>query len=179
MDIHPITETELRDFWSETVEGLIKQEKGAAYLGTPTAIANEYHDGDGTSILVVNKPPIASVQSLVLDTGYSYPVADYEVLNNIIRLKTGTFPEGSLNVAVSYTSGTTANVDPVIRLCAATMIVAMINYRSRAGADGSIKFAQNEVREGSRSPNVNVGLITHLRSIMKQLLRKDKVRISG
>lgn len=174
--IHPIDEAELQDFWSETVEGLIRQHKGTPHLGEPLAIANEYHDGDGSNVLVVDKPPIASVSSLAVN-GASLTSSDYIVSNNIIKLVSQTFPEGTANVIVSYSSGSSANVDPVVRFCAATMIVAIINYKGRAGAEGSIKMAQRDTRYGSQTPNVNTGLIAHLKGIMEQILRREKVRI--
>lgn len=177
-DLYPIAEADLRDFWSETVEGLIKQYMGAPYLGAPTSISGEYYNGDGTPILVVKSPPIQSVQSLVAD-GSSYSSSEYLLSENTITLKNGVFPVGTGNITLTYTSGNLANVDPVVRLCAATMVVAMINYRGRAGADSSLKFAQAETREGEKSANINVGLVSHLRSIMHTMLRRKKVKISG
>jgi len=167
--IHPINESELQDFWSETVEGLIRQYKGTPNLGVPTAITGEVHNGDGSNILVVRQPPIVSVESLLVNDA-AYSAGDYKVKDLTIQLASQKFPDGTANVVVSYTSGSTANVDAVVRFCAATMIVAIINYRGRAGADGSIKFAQADVRMGKRSPNVNTGLIAHLTGIMAQMV---------
>lgn len=176
MDLHPISEPDLKDSWSEMVEGLIRDHMGALYLGTTSVISSEYHNGDGTDTLVVNKPPIVSVQSLYVN-GASYTASYYIVFENRIQLIEGVnFPVGRGNVVISYTSGS-ATVDDQIRLTAAVMIVAIINFKGRQGADGSLKYAQASQREGEPTPVRSVGLINHLKAIMKESLKREKVMI--
>lgn len=178
MALYPIDEANLNDIWSELVEGLIRTYKGTPYLGVATAIVDEYHNGfGGSDIIVVNKPPIASVQALTVD-GAILSSSDYIVFQNRIQLIGRTINEGRLNVIISYTSGTlSTSDDPNVRFAAATMIIACINYAGRMGADTSIKWGMTENKEGSPSPNINVGLVTHVRAIMKGMLKREKVRI--
>ncbi len=173
-NLHPIAETELQDQWSEQVEALIRQHLGTPYLGTTQSITEELHSGDDTSILRVNKPPIISVSELKINT-VTITAADYAVFPTYIQLKSQTFIDGTLNVSVSYVSGG-ITVDPTIKLAAAAMIIAIINYNRRMGADGSIRWGRPEERLGEETPNRNPGLTSHLTIIMKRLLRRKRVR---
>lgn len=175
-DIHPIPQSELKDSWSEMVEGMIRLHMGEPYLGSTQAITDEYHDGDGTRLLWVRKPPIVSVESISV-AGASLTAADYVVFQNFVQLKDRYFTAGNLNVTISYTSGAPV-VDDNIRLCAAAMIVAIINYRKRQGADASLKWGSGlDMKAGEETPNTNVGLTSHLSRIMKQTLKRRRARV--
>lgn len=175
MSLIPIKESEIEDFWSEAVEGMIRQHLGMPYLGKTQAITGEKHNGDGTIVLRVNKPPIDSVSSLVVD-GATLLASDYHIFTTHIQLKYLTFTEGSLNVEINYTSGTTA-IDSHIRLCAAAMIVAIVNYRRRFGADASIKWGTADQKQGESTPMAQQGLTEHLVNIMKKTLKRSRVRV--
>lgn len=172
--VHPIPASELRDEWSEMVEALIRQHMDTPYLGKSQTITNEYHNGDGTNLLRVAKPPIMSLTSLYINE-VPLTASDYVVFDSYIELKAQTFPDGVLNVQVSYISGT-SDVDDVVRLAAVAMVIAIINYRKSWGSDASLKWGDAEQR-GERSPNYNVGLTSHLQTIMKRLLRRDRLRV--
>ena len=168
--IHPILESELKDDWSNVVEALIRQHMGEPYLGLSQVITSEYYDGDGTYILRVKNPPIISVQSLYIND-VLISSGDYVVFDSYIELRSEIFPEGVLNVKLSYTSGS-IGVDDVVRLTAVAMIIAIINYRKRWGSDASLKWGDAEQKAGEQSPNYNVGLTSHLVTIMRRLLRR-------
>jgi hypothetical protein len=256
--IHNIAKSELKDFWSESVEALIREYTRLPFLGKPSAVLNELHDGDGTNTLKINVPPISSIQQLMVD-GNSISEANYTFSGQIISLSTGTFTSGSHNVVVSYftltnvisneqhdgdgthilrvryppisrvillqvdpyspldnaelnayTFGSTDylvfptyielrygyifprgklniivsyesaahDVDPIVRLTAASMIVAFANYRGRMGADSSLKWGKEPSKKaGESSPNQEIGLTAHLNSIMRSMLKRGKVRI--
>jgi hypothetical protein len=176
IDIFPATESELLDSWSDMVEALIRQHLGEAYLGTSQAVVSEYHNGDGSSVLRVSKPPIISVSALRIND-VALLATDYGVFEGIVQLRYETFPAGVLNVEVDYVSGSTA-VDYTVRLAAASMIVAIINYRRRHGADASLKWSGGEQKTGEETPNQDLGLTSHLAGIMKQVLRRPRVRVS-
>lgn len=173
VSIHPVPVADLQDGWSEMVEGLIREYMDMPYYADPTAVTNEKHSGDGSNLLVVRRPPIISVTSLLVSDASLQP-SDYVVFPNHVLLKNQTFPEGSLNVDISYQSGT-AEVSQSVRLAAIAMIVAIINYRKRYGADSSIKWSSNDTKAGEESPNLNVGLTSHLTQIMKRLLKRSKI----
>jgi hypothetical protein len=174
MSIHPITEAEIKDEWSDMVEGLIRQHMGQPFLGTSSAIVDEWHNGDGSNFLKPYKLPILSVTSLSIN---DLPIAlsDCVSFDSYIALQSQTFPEGVLNVRISYTSGT-LEVPETVRLAATTMIVAIINYRRRAGADSSIKWGSADQKAGEDTPNAQIGLTSHLVRIMKQILRRPTLR---
>jgi len=176
ISIHPFPADELDDFWSDVVEALIKQHLGTPHLGESIAVTNETHDGDGTNMLVVRKPPIISVQDVRV-SGVALIPGDYVVYPHHIALIAQTFPEGVLNAQIDYTSGD-PTVDPTVQLTAASMIAAIINYRQRYGADSTIKWATGEQEMGESTPNMNVGLTSHLKQIMKRMLRRERIRAS-
>ena len=183
LSIHPTQENVLQDFWSDAVESMIRLHLGNPSLGLTETVTDELHDGANTALLILHRPPVLSVQK-VLVLGSEVSPSNYRIFPNGIELLTGYFPEGHLNVSVSYTNGSVVDpltgistVDPLIRLTAAAMIVAIVNYRGRAGADASIKWGQAQVKEGSPSGNSDGGLTSHLQNIMRRMLPHARIRV--
>jgi hypothetical protein len=174
--LHPISETVLKDEWSDYVEGLIREYLEEPYLGLSQAVENEYHDGDGTVLLRVKKPPIISVESILIND-VSLLTSDYVVFESYVQLKAQVFPEGNLNVVISYTSGSTT-VSFSVQLTAIAMIVAIANYWGRGGADTSLKWSSGDQKAGEESANKQIGLASHLMGIMKKMLRRPYIRFS-
>lgn len=172
---HPIPITELRDEWSTLVEGLIRDHLGQSYLGLDEPIADEWHNGDGSPFLRPKHAPILSVDSLAIN-GSSLQPSDYVVFDQYIQLRSQVFPRGNLNVRLSYSVGSTS-IDPVVRLAAVSMIIAVINYRKRAGSDSSLKWSGIDQRVGEESPATSEGLMKHLRDIMLSILKRPKLRV--
>jgi hypothetical protein len=176
VEMHPCQEADLQDSWSDMVEDLIRQHMGQPYLGDSQVILDEYHSGTGLKVLLVNKSPILTVESVVIGN-VTLAATDYTCSDDAIVLFSRTFTEGWMNVKISYTSGT-STVDNVTRLAATAMIVAVLNYRKRYGADSSMKWAQfTEQKAGEETANANFGLTTHLNGIMRQVLRRPSVRV--
>jgi len=175
VNMYPIPMGELEDSWSIHVEGLIRQHLGTPYLGAEVIVTGEVHNGDGTPYLRVKNPPIVSVEDVRIN-GVSVLATDYIVQKNIIQLESELFPQGNANVEIDYTCGGT-DVDPVISLAAASMVIAIINYKKRYGADSSIKWSTAENQTGENTASTNIGLPKHLRDIMRQLLRRDNPRV--
>ncbi len=176
VSIHPFPPDELQDFWSNSVESLIKEHMGTPNLGESVVVVNETYDGDGTNLLIVRQPPIISVEDIRI-SGVAITGASYVVYKNRVALTKQSFPKGLLNVQIDYTSGDAA-VSPTVRLVAAAMIAAIINYKQRFGADSTIKWATGEQELGESTPNMNVGLTSHLKQIMKRMLRRERIRAS-
>lgn len=174
--IHPYPVADLKDFWSEVVEALIKEHLGTPHLGESIVITNETHSGDFTTVLIVRKPPIVSVEELRI-SATAMVSTGYVVFQNHIELIAQRFPEGILNVQVDYTSGD-ETVSPTVKLTAAAMIAAMINYKERYGADSTYKWSVGDQEAGETTPNLNVGLTSHLRTIMRRMLRRERIRAS-
>jgi len=175
MAFHPIPVAEIRDEWSDMVEGLIREHLGQEYLGLNQVITDEWHSGDGTNILKVRHSPIVSVESVSVNDAV-LTASDYVVFTGFIQLKAQTFPVGTLNVKVSYTSGS-SDMDPIVRLAATTMVIAIINYRKRAGADSSLRWSSTDQKTGEESPNSTLGLVGHLKSIMKGVLKRPGLKV--
>lgn len=169
-----MTPASLKDEWSDMVESLIREYMRAPYYGLSQAITDEYHNGDGSSVLIVKKAPIISVEALSVD-GSAYQSSDYVVFPGYVELKGQTFPEGRLNVKISYTSGTTS-VEGYVKICAATMIVAIINYNRRMGSDAGLKWAEPDNKVRTENPTNRYGLMSHLKAIMKQSLPRQRLR---
>lgn len=175
IDIHPCQDEDLKDNWSEMVESMIRQHLGTPYLGDEEVISEELHSGDGTSMLAVRKPPIVSVSEIKVND-LTLTAAEYVVFESYVQLRYETFPVNVLNVSISYTSGG-LTIDPQVQLCAAAMVVAIINYKSRMGADASLKWGDPERKTGEETPNLNVGLTSHLQTIMRRTLRRKRIRV--
>lgn len=174
-NLFPIAEADLKDDWSMMVEAMIRQYMGQPSLGEIDIVVNDYYDGDGTALLRLRKTPIMSIQSLSID-GLTLSSGDYVVYPTHVVLLYHTFTKGRMNILVSYTAGTTS-VDPVVRLAATSMIIAMINYQRKAGSDASLKWGVDNTKVGEPSPNVNIGLGTHLNKIMKNILKRPRVMV--
>ena len=133
-------------------------------------------------MLILRHLPIISVSSLSLDEE-SISASDYLVNKTSIQLKgERVFNEGNLNVSVTYLSGGGVDengliADPLIRLTAAAMVVAIANYKGRAGADSSLKWGNADQKEGNSTATFDIGLTSHLRKIMKNMLRRSRLRI--
>jgi hypothetical protein len=173
MSIHPVNDSDLEDQWSDEIEGLIRKYKRSPNLGRTETITDEIHNGDGTPVLHVKKPPISSITSLSVND-VLLTASDYVVFENYIILKAQSFPKGLVNIKVSYVSGTSV-VDADIKLTAAAMIIAIYNYKRRMGSDASLKWGSPDNKVGEETPNVNVGLTSHLRQIMRRMLQKDRI----
>ncbi len=176
LSIHPFPPDELQDFWSDSVEELIRTHMGTPNLGESIVLTNETYDGDGTNVLIVRQPPIISVEDIRI-SGVALTGAEYVVYQNHVALTNQSFPRGLLNVQIDYTSGDTT-VSPSVRLTASAMIAAILNYRQRYGADSTLKWATGEQQIGESTPNMNVGLTSHLTQIMKRMLRRERIRAS-
>jgi hypothetical protein len=177
--LYPIEESDLLAIHSDLVEGLIREYMGAPYLGTTSVITDEYYNGNGSDTLMVKKPLIVSVQSLMIDSAVVDP-STYIVGTHKIQLLSGVFTAGRANIILDYTSGSSI-VPTSVRMAAISMMIALINYQGRQGADGSIIWgvpAETTQEGGERSPSFNIGLISHLKRIMVGLLKREKVRIS-
>ena len=182
ISIHPTSEAALPDLWSDAVEQLIREHLSKPSLGLSQATVTESYSGDGTPALFLRQLPIISVSSLSIDGG-DIPSTEYIVNKTGIQL-TGerTFTQGNLNIEVTYETGGGVDesgliTDPLIRLTAAAMVVAIANYRGRAGADSSLKWGNAEQKEGNSTPTFDIGLTSHLRKIMKNMLRRSRLRI--
>jgi hypothetical protein len=180
ISIHPISEAQLPDLWSDAVEQLIREHLGQPGLGLAQNLYTESYSGDGTPVLTLRHLPIISVSSLSID---DEQITDYTVTKTGIQLNGELeFTPGNLNVSVTYVAGGGLDTsgliaDPLIRLTAAAMVVAIANYRGRAGADSSIKWGNADQKEGNSTPTFDVGLTSHLRKIMKNMLRRSRLRI--
>ncbi len=176
ISIHPYPADDLKDFWSNSVESLIKEHMGTPNLGESIVVANETYDGDGTNVLIVRQPPIISVEAIRI-SGVTLVVNAFVVYQNHVALVSEYFSEGLLNVQIDYTSGD-PTVSGTVQLIAAAMIAAIINYKQRYGADSTIKWATGDQEMGESTPNLNVGLTSHLKQIMKRMLRRERIRAS-
>jgi len=174
--------TTIPDSWSDMVEGLIRSFTGFSDLGNTSAEYTDCKSGDGTALLRTRHSPIIAVSSVTID-GAAVDADNLYVGEYFIELKNGlTFTRGIRNVEITYTAGE-GTVPEDIRLAAATMIVAINNYDARGGADASLKFStmvddgRDHTRGGEASPVDRMGLVSHLKGIMRTTIYKRQLRI--
>jgi hypothetical protein len=114
-EIPPTLERQIK-FWIGVASAQI-----AGYCRTsfsPVVITNELYDGDGTDMLTLKSSPILSLQAVTVDTvaldvstlrAYREYIRFYQndMTNPFLGQWAGIFPEGTQNIAVSYTAGYT------------------------------------------------------------------------
>jgi hypothetical protein len=81
-----------------------------------------------------------------------------------------------MNIMITYTAGS-LEIPFSVRLAAMTMVAAMINYKRRAGADGSLKWGNVDKKLGNSLPISDIGLVKHLKTIMMTILKRDRPRL--
>ena len=174
--IYKIDEASLKDFWSETVESMIKGYLRAPYIGEAPVSITEKHSGRGISSIGLNSPPVVEVTSLSVQ-GTEVEQGRYENLQTLVVLTDGSvFPKGVLNVSVTYLSGG-KDIPKKVSLAAATMIAAIATYEGRAGTDGTLRYGDLPPYLGGETAVRNMGLIAHLEAIMHTMLDKYKLRV--
>lgn len=189
-----VAEGDLQDEWSDMVEDMITDYMGYEYIGETQEIADEAHDGSGTSKLFVKHPPIVSVGKLEIGTSTksllsasSYKVYDHYVelvswpqsrVQEALRGPRNIFPQGEQNVVITYTSGL-ATVPAKVKLCAATMLAEIAHFSQRGSAQGAIKYRPPERVDGERQPIAQrYGLLGALNMIMQEALDKKEFSIA-
>jgi len=80
----------------------------ATYCGRQFAVADysEYHDGDGSDVLLLKQRPVAEVFALS-DEGAEIEADDFVVYpeSGMVRLKSGVFGRGARNIYAGYRAG--------------------------------------------------------------------------
>lgn len=174
--LHGMSIDDLRDFWSETAEAFLVEHTGNHGLLGDLTIEDEIYTGNGAVAIVVKKPPILSVQEVSIND-YVVPSGDYVFNTHTITLKYGEFSANApANVKLSYTAGV-SQVDAQYRFACAAMVAAIANHEGRKGADTTIRWATLPTQAGGSTANLNVGLVTNMKAIMKQSVRRTKVRV--
>jgi len=180
--IYKIPQASLDDFWSDTVESMIRGYLRAPYLGLDATVIIEKHSGDNTPVIALNNVPVTGVSSISVRVGSAIEKAvmdssRYDIITTGVALIDGTvFPKGILNIEVTYTTGG-VEVAPKVSLAAATMVASIAIYEGRAGTDGSLKYGDLPTFLGGDSSVKDVGMVTYLKYIMTEMLDKHQVRI--
>lgn len=174
--IYKINESMLDDFWSDTVESMIRSYIRAPYLGLSEVTITERHSGDRSPVISLNNPPVTGVSSVKVN-GSVIDASRYSFVSTAVALTDGkSFPEGILNLEVTYTTGG-GDVPSKVQLAAATMVASIAIFEGRAGSDGSIKYGDLPEFLGGDTAVKDVGLVTYLKYIMTSMLDKYQIRI--
>jgi hypothetical protein len=156
-----LSESTMKDSWSEMVEDMITEYTGELYGGTQSY--TESYDGTGSDILVLNNKPVLSVSSLTI-SDVNITSTEYKVYSaGYIRLVStsdsalaeaigggSVFPAGQQNVTVSYTAQN-ASVPGRVRFAATVMISQIAMISNRGGADSSLSVSMASQRGGETS----------------------------
>ncbi len=103
----------------------------------------EYHDGRGSSRLVLKHRPVTAVASIYDDlnrdfgSGTLISSSDYLVREDegiVEFVSSSSFKDGRLNVKVTYTGGYSTIPTDLGQAC--IMLVALLYHRGKQGADG-------------------------------------------
>lgn len=177
-ELSGLSENDIRTTWYDMVIGILAEESQYdGYDGT-TVITDEEHDGDGTALLLVSRPPIASVASLQIDDT-AMTATGYRVYNNYIKLKWDAenmlfpvFPVGVGNIKVSYTSGF-STVPADIKLAVLNAIEVIALHKQRGASTANLRYDSARDRDGAPEPGVPLASLAYtVRRIIRNAGRK-------
>lgn len=173
----PVPVTKLKDTWSELTEGMIREHLGMSHLGKmPERIENEVLSGNGTPILRPKHLPIFSVETINVN-GMIYTQNDVLIRPTMIHLKHGSFPVGVGNITITYLAGS-EDVPENVRFTAVQMIIALLSYYNRSGADSSVKWAAiTDEKIGKQSQPIKTGLVPYIRAVMLKNLDVHRIKV--
>lgn len=175
----------LQDRWSSWAESLLLEYIGKESVADITTTTNfvEYLSGTDGRVLLTDYP-INTLNSIVINE-VSHSVTGYDTVGREIIAKDVItvpdkyegFPKGYRNIVIDY--DTTVPDQDIYNLAVVTMIIAMVNYEGRKGADRDIEWGVvGQQYGGDATGNQNIGLISHLNTILYQLIgKKNRVKI--
>lgn len=179
--ISGIKEASLQDWWYAAAVALVTRHANINNIGTLTSVT-ETKNGNGGSILLVNRPPISSVTSLYIDDVLVDP-ADYIYSGQYVTLLTENdllstslpvqkeliFDQGIGNVVITYVSGS-ATIDNSVGLTIAFIVKELANLSTQEGADARLQFYQPAKSRASEEPLFEWGVHGKIMGIIKTFL---------
>lgn len=181
-----IRTTALRDEWYDFAVGLIGKIAGIYNIGTPIAVV-EIKDGNGSSVMQVDKPPISAVEKVVVDgvtmssalvkySGSSVYLSDsgvgYQYTTNP-RIGNYIFSKGIRNVEITYTSGTLVS-DEAYALAVSLVVKEFANLATAEGSDSRLQFYKPGQSGRTEKPLYEWGLHGKIKGIIISLLGEKK-----
>jgi hypothetical protein len=175
---------ELRDDWYNMVVGILHEVTPYELFHTTTTITDEVHDGDGTNLLVVNRPPIVSISSISID-GVAVSSTCYTAYGNFVKLSpseenllTPIFPKGVGNVTISYTSGfSTVPTDIKLGVINAIEIIAL--HKKRGASTADLRYDSAADQDGSPEPGVPYASLAYtIRKILRTSIGRKRINFA-
>jgi len=169
---------DLRDLWYDAAVALIAQKASVHNTANLTAIVDVL-DGNGLSRIPIRRPPISSITSVtvddvVLDSAKYTSDGSYVVLVDGFYinpyLQGDTFPSGTKNVSISYTSGSAS--DYAVALAIAMIIKEMANITTSEGAESRLQFSgvDRTSAQAFRYGRSGPGMAQRINEIIENLL---------
>lgn len=169
----------LRDEWYEMAVSLIERQAGIHNPGKTTSI-DERQNGSGFAYQKVLQPPIASVSAVYVDsillpsdryinTDTSIVlVDDFSAANPYVL--GGAFPEGSKNIRIVYTSGTT--LDHGVNMAIALIVKELSVLNTQEGAEARLMTFRPGESVATEEPLIQWGIHGKIRGIISTLIGK-------
>lgn len=170
----------LEDNWSDYAESLLLEyiNKPIGEITTDTTFT-EYISGEGYNVILTDRPitSLTAITILIDDADNENVVLDdVRTVQNEIIYEIDNFPQGSRNIKVEYEG--TVPEKKVYNLAVVLMIIAIMNFEGRKGADSNIEWANLSDEFGNETANENLGLASHLNAILDEFIgRKQRVKI--
>lgn len=174
----------LKDQWSMFAESFLLEYLGKDDVTDITTTTNfvEYISGTDGRVLLADYP-INTLNSIIINE-VSHSVTNYTTIGRELIAKEvitvpdeyEIFPKGYRNIVIDY--DTSVPDQKIYKFAVVTMIIAMMNYEGRKGADATLEWSTVPTEFGGTTGNQNLGLIGHLNTILNELIgKKGKVKI--
>jgi len=174
-ELSGLNEADIRTLWYDMVVGILQENSQYELYSGSEVITDETHDGDGTNLLVVRRPPISSVSSLQIDDT-AMTATSYRAYDNYIKLKWDegnfAFPVGIGNIKVTYTSGFAA-VPSDIKLAVLNAIEIIALHKQRGASTANFRYDTARESDGAPEPGVPVASLAYtIRKLLRAAGRK-------
>lgn len=172
-----VASSALRDEWYNMAIAVIAELANLWNIGTPTNIT-EVKDGNGTSRIMVNRPPVYSVTSVKIDD-VPVPASAIVYDSSGIHLKSTVsvnpyvgrirFERGVKNVELAYVSGSPV-VDHSVSLAIALIVKELSNLKTAEGTDSRLFTFRPTKSHATEDPLYEWGVHGKIKGIITSLL---------
>lgn len=174
----------LKDEWSTFAESFLLEYLGKDSVSDITTASNfnEYKSGTDGQVLLMQYP-ITVLNSITVDD-VSQDINNYSTVGRELIANESTtlpdewtyFPKGVRNIVVDYDS--TVPDQKIYSFAVVMMIIAMILYEGRKGADADFEWGTVTQEFTGTTGNQRLGLVGNLNAILDELIgKKGKVKI--
>lgn len=175
-----VAASNLQDVWYDIAVDLIERHAGIYNIGKSVSV-DEKLDGNGSTRIRVNNPPISSVSAVYIDdvfvesSRYTFNDTSIIAIESLAinpRAELYVFPKGAKNIRVVYTSG---EQDYSVGITIALIVKELSGLKSMEGAEARIQTYRPGSSNATELPLTEWGVHGKIMGIISTLVGR-KVR---